>query len=244
MAFERSRGLSAGVFACAAALAASFVGHAEAGTILSENFDTLPTGAGGWTVANNSAPPGSTSWFQGDGSIIAAQQGASNSYAAANFNNAGFGGNVSDWLITPVVALANGAVLTFYTRTEVGGSPFADDLQVRLSDNGASTDVGATDSSIGDFTTLLLDINPTQAAGVYPEGWTLYSLTLSGLPGSVSGRLAFRYLVSDTNVSGDYIGLDTVSLVSQTPLPAALPLFASALTLLGFVGWRERASRS
>ena len=48
---------------------------------------------------------------------------------------------------------------------------------------------------------------------------------LSGLSGSTMGRLAFRYLVTDTNVNGDYVGLDTLELasqVSQTPLPAAV----------------------
>ena len=243
MASKSARGRFASGLLCVAVLAAgltaSFADHARAATLLSENFDTFPAS---WTVVNNSAPVGTTDWFQGNAGVVQSHQGAPDSYAAANFNNAGFGGNVSDWLITPVVPLSNGEVLAFYTRTEIGGAAFGDGLQVRLSSSGASIDVGITDSSVGDFSTVLLDINPTQ----YPEAWTLYSLTLSGLaPGSTPGRLAFRYLVNDTSVSGDYIGLDTFSLsdsVAQTPLPAALPLFAAALGVLGLVGRRKAAA--
>ena len=37
---------------------------------------------------------------------------------------------------------------------------FADRLELRLSTNGASTNVGTTTTSVGDFTTLLLTVNP------------------------------------------------------------------------------------
>jgi hypothetical protein len=39
-----------------------------------------------------------------------------------------------------------------------------------------------------------------------------------------------------------YIGLDNVSVtfVSGTPLPAALPLFATGLSVMGLFGWRRR----
>ena len=214
-------------------------GQAGATTIFSENFDTLPVGPGSWVNVNNSAPP-DQAWFQGNSGVFSAQQGAGSSYAAANFVSAGFGGNISNWLITPELALDNGQVFSFYTRTEPSAVP-GDRLQVRLSGSGSSTDVGTTDASVGDFSTLLLDINPLETAG-YPEDWTLYSLTLSGLSGPLSGRLAFRYIVTDTSLNGDYIGLDTVTLsdaVATTPLPASLPLFASGLGLLGVAALRR-----
>jgi hypothetical protein len=240
---ERARGFAhrlAIAVALAAGLTALAAGEAGATTVFSENFDTLPVAPGNWVNVNNSAPVG-LGWFQGNAGAFAAQQGAADSYAAANFNSAGFGGNVSNWLMTPTLSLDNGQVFSFYTRTETPAA-FADRLQVRLSGNGSSTDVGTTESSVGDFSTLLLDINPSEAPAGYPDNWTLYSITLTGLSGPVSGRLAFRYLVTDTSVSGDYIGLDTVALsdaVAQTPLPPALPLFASGLGLLGLVA-RQR----
>ena len=225
----------------AAGLTALAAGPAGATTIFSENFNTLPVAPGNWVSVNNSAPP-DQSWFQGNSGVFAAQQGAADSYAAANFVSAGFAGNVSNWLMTPTLSLNNGQVFSFYTRTE-SPAAFADRLQVRLSGNGSSTDVGSSDTSVGDFSNLLLDINPSEAAAGYPDDWTLYSLVLSGLSGPVSGRLAFRYIVTDTSVNGDYIGLDTVALsdgVAQAPLPAALPLFAAGLGLLGVVARRKK----
>ena len=91
---------------------------------------------------------------------------------------------------------------------------FPDRLQVRMSTNGASTDVGTTATSVGDFTNLLLDINPTYLPEGYPRVWTQFTVTLSGIPGgSTLGRLAFRYFVENggpNGVNSDYIGIDTV----------------------------------
>ncbi|HUN81491.1 MAG TPA: choice-of-anchor J domain-containing protein, partial [Phycisphaerae bacterium] len=90
----------------------------------------------------------------------------------------------------------------------------------------ASTNVGSTATSVGDFTTLLLDINPTYTLSGYPNGWTQYSITLSGIGAPTSGRLAFRYFVENGGPSGansDYIGIDTLA-YTQAPEPAALAL--------------------
>ena len=128
---------------------------------LTENFDSVAgLGAAGWVMTNNSNPAGSTGWFQGNTAAFSSQSGAADSYVAANLNGTTFGGNVSNWLITPVLSsLSDGTVLTFYTRTETS-APAADRLEVRLSTNGSSTNVGATDASVGDFSTLLLTVNP------------------------------------------------------------------------------------
>ena len=66
------------------------------------------------------------------------------------------------------MTLQNGVVLTFWTRT-VDAPTFPDRLQVRMSTNGASTNVGTTATDVGDFTTLLLDINPTYTTSWVPE---------------------------------------------------------------------------
>src|SRR5689334_4117076 len=129
---------------------------ANAAPLLTEGFDNISTlGASGWALVNNSTPGGfQPTWFQGNGGIFPAQSGAANSYIASNFGAAGAGGNISNWLISPELFLNGGAELTFWTRSD-GGS-FPDRLEVRWSASGASTDVGGTDSSVGDFTTLLL----------------------------------------------------------------------------------------
>ena len=70
---------------------------ANAVPILSENFDDISTlAASGWLFVNNSTPGGSTSWFQGNDGVFASQAGAADSYIAANYLNAGAGGNISN----------------------------------------------------------------------------------------------------------------------------------------------------
>ena len=212
-----------GVFLRAAAILvfAGFSGAACAQSF-TEGFDdiTLLTGSG-WFIQNNSAPVGSTSWFQGTATTATptpgpfnSYTGAANSYIAANFNNTGSTGTISNWLGTPNRTFRNGDVFTFYTRKPTIGSgqtDYPDRLEVRLSTNGASTNVGSSAAGFGDFSTLLLSINPTLVANVYPQVWTQYTMTISGLPAPTSGRLAFRYYVTGAGSLGsysDYIGID------------------------------------
>ncbi|MFO1305654.1 MAG: IPTL-CTERM sorting domain-containing protein [Burkholderiales bacterium] len=185
---------------------------------LTENFDNVAGLAGaGWSIINNSAPAGSTAWFQGNTAVFTSQGGAANSYAAANFNAAAFGGNASLWALSPVLNLQDGVVVSFYTRTEAS-APAPDRLELRMSLNGASTNVGATDTSVGDFTNVLVSVNPGQTAGGYPSTWTQFTVTLSGLPpGVTQGRIGFRYFVTNTAVNGDYIGIDSLVVSGGPP---------------------------
>ncbi|MBN1967234.1 MAG: choice-of-anchor J domain-containing protein [Anaerolineae bacterium] len=180
----------------------------------SEAFDDINLLPGlGWALINNSAPAGITNWFQGNSAVFPAHAGAPTAYIAANFNNTAGVGTISNWLLTPEMTMQNGDQLSFYTRRTTSVS-FPDRLQVRLSVAGSSTDVGATATSVGDFTTLLLDINPTYASGGYPQEWTKYVITISGLIGPTQGRLAFRYFVENAGPSGaqsEYIGIDSVT---------------------------------
>jgi hypothetical protein len=123
------------------------------------------------------------------------------------------------------MTLQNGATMTFWTRT-VDVPQFPDRLQVRLSTNGASTNVGTTEFEVGDFTVLMLDINPTLTTAGYPNVWTQYTVTVSGLGASTTGRLALRYFVPDggaNHPNGDYIGIDTVTLTCTNPTPTPTP---------------------
>jgi hypothetical protein len=208
---------------------------AQATIILDEGFDDITSLAGsGWTQVNNSAPAGETGWFQGN--LFDAQAGAADSFIAANFLNAGTGGDISNWLLSPTVTLFNGATLTFYTRTTSDAS-FADRLELRLSQSGASSDVGGTSASFGDFGALALTINPALGTD-YPTDWTQYSVTFSGITDGTLGRFAFRYAVPDTATNGNFIGIDSVTL--SVPEPSSFTLMLVALLPLGFAVARRR----
>ncbi|WP_332851657.1 choice-of-anchor J family PEP-CTERM protein [Duganella sp. S19_KUP01_CR8] len=198
---------------------------AFASPLLNEGFNDISTlGASGWVMTNNSAAGGSTSWFQG-GDFFPAAAGPASSYVAANLNNAGFGGAVSNWLITPEVAMTNGEKLNFSLR--LLGEGVVDTVQVYYSTAGASANVGTTTSSTGDFTLL-----GTYSASA-DTGWTANSLSLSGLSGATTGRYAFRYLVNDTAINGDYIGIDSVS-VSAVPEPTTALMLLLGLGVVAF----------
>ncbi len=218
-----------GVLLCAVLLSATV----HAGPILSERFDNIGTLAGsGWVMVNNSAPAGTTGWFQGNPGVFSAHSGAPDSYIAANFLNADTGGDISNWLLTPELTFLNGVtVLGFWARTELEG--FGDRLEVRLSTSGASIDVGSTPISVGDF-----------GAGIsisLKESWTHNAVTVTnaGLP--VNGRLAFRYVVTDTSVNGDYIGIDDVTFGVPEPVPEPATMVLLGTGLVGLVARRRRS---
>ena len=190
------------------------------------NISTLTT-TGGWAQQNLSTPLGTVpTWTQGDGVAIPAFSGAATECIYVNYNSVAGANTISNWLFTPTRTFSNGDVIKFYTRT-VASPSFADRLQLRLSTNGTSVNAGSTNVSVGDFTTLLLDINPTLVATNYPNAWTQYSVTISGLGAPVSGRAAFRYFVTSGGPSGsnsDLIAIDDFEY---------LPLLGAALNFDG-----------
>jgi len=116
---------------------------------------------------------------------------------------------------------------------------FPDRLQLRLSTNGSSTNVGTTDTSFGDFSTVMLDINPNQTFSAYPTSWTEFTATM---PTNGTGRIAFRYFVNNGGPSGDngnYIGIDSLN-ITAVPEPAS----ALALVLAGAGALVARRRRS
>jgi len=197
-------------------------------SIIDEGFDDIAN-LPGWVLINHSQPLGASDWFQGNDNVFHAFDGPPNAYIAANFSNGGGLATISNWLLMPEVSLQDGSTMTFYTRT-VELSGFPDRLQVRMSTNGASTNVGTTAFDIGDFTNLLLDINPTYAIGGYPEAWTQFTINISGVAPGTTGRLAFRYFVENggpEGVNSNYIGIDRavycVTSVRGIPTPRPRP---------------------
>ena len=204
--------------------------HAKVAS-LNEGFDNIGTLAGaGWFLQNNSLPIGlQPGWFQGIATTAAptpgpfnAFDGAGDAYIAANFQNVTGANTISNWLVTPPLEFGDGATLSFYTRKPTPNpTDFPDRLEVRISTNGASTNVGTGSAAVGDFTTVALSINPTLVVGGYPLTWTQYTITnASGLPRNGTGRVAFRYHVTNggpTGTNSDYIGIDRVVYAGGTP---------------------------
>ena len=188
-------------------------------TLINAGFDAgIPAG---WATQNRSVPIGTVpTWVQGNVAAAGypAFSGAPTSFVYSDYQVAaqtGAANTISNWLFTPSISIKNGDILTFRTR-QPGGTDYPDRLEVRASANTASTNVGATATSIGDFTNLLLTINPTLVTGVYPKVWTLYTVTVSGLAAPITGRLAFRVFTPDDGSGNNQnqVGLDDVTYVS------------------------------
>lgn len=204
--------------------AAACVFQANAQIVLNESFTAtfVPTSAG-WATQNNSVPQGTVSWFQGNPAVFASNSGGPADYFAVNFQSqAATAGGISNFLITPTLSLVNGAVFTFATRTNTSATVYPDRLQLLMSQGSGTGAIGAGTTAVGSFTTTLLDINPTLNTTAYPTVWTVYTATVSGITGTVTGRFAFRYFVNDGGQNGansDYIGIDNV----VYSLPCAQP---------------------
>jgi len=235
-----------------------------------------------WYTVNNSTDANQNfPWMQADPllNLFSAQSGNANSYYNANYSSTNtFASNatISNWLLTPEFSWTNGDTFSFWTRTAGTTSDpnqpsqYPDRMELRISTNGSSIDVGNNPTSVGDFTTILLDINPGYAQTTltstgmdgYPITWTQYTVTLSvnsngsvtpfdplmvdtGTPGaSFSGRLAFRYFVEDSSLNGNLVALDTFGASANVvPEPAGFVMIGIGVLLAAFfqVGRRNRS---
>lgn len=211
----------------AAALSLAALGASSAHTagveVLNEGFASV-AGLPGWVQVNASMPPGN-GWFQGNAGLFPAQSGPADSYAAANFlGAAGGGGYVDNWLITPALALNGETMLSFFSRHD-GAPGFNDLLEVRYS-SGSGSDIAG-------FTTVLATLGGS--AG-YPTDWEQFSASVAG---DGLGRFAFRYLGPADTLN--YIGIDTVRVVTAVPEPSALAMLALGVGMLPLL---RRPSRS
>ena len=217
-----------------------------------ENFPALFTGNNPWSLQNRSdSVTGGQPWFAGGPEIFAAQAGTG--YAAANFlSTGGITGTetISNWFLSPVLNLTNGGTVTFFSRS-AGFAP--DRLEVRYSTADSSTNVGTTSADVGVFTNLLLSINPLQLApgmpAAYPTAWTQFTVTILGVLPGATGRLAFRYNVTNSGINGtngDYIGVDSLTSTLNLAVPEPSTTLFFCISGLALGGWmivqRRRAS--
>ncbi|VXB25961.1 conserved exported hypothetical protein [Flavobacterium sp. 9AF] len=190
----------------------------SAQNVLTENFDNLSwLIPNGWIIHNSSEPLGSSSWGSPN-NHFPPYNGGNSSFIAVNHQSTGNIGTISNWLITPTVLLNNGDIISFYTRTDHGIYP--DRLELRISTNGDATILPtSSSSSLGDFSTLVLTVNPNLIASEYPTTWTNYSYTISGLSQATNCKVAFRYYVTNAGANApnsDFIGIDAVTISSST----------------------------
>ena len=183
-----------------------------------------------FTLTNQSTPSTATIWSKAaytttsspifgstTGVIPVGQAGGSNSFALVNYTSTSGTGTISNWMITPVVNVMDGDVVSFYTRKGTNGTTdYPDRLELRYSSAATHVVPSGGASDVGSFTNLGVTVNPNLAGGfVYPNTWTKYTFTVSGVGSTpVPVKFAFRYYVTNGGPSGansDIIGVDTFS---------------------------------
>ncbi|MDQ2989430.1 MAG: choice-of-anchor J domain-containing protein [Pseudomonadota bacterium] len=185
--------------------------------ILNEKFNNF-SALSGWTMTNQSTPVG-LSWFQGNAGVFGAQAGPAGSYIAANFLSADQGGGTIDnWLITPQLSLGGATQLSFFTRAQALPG-FNDMLELRFS--------ASSGADAGGLSTLLATIGGPDA---YPNHWQQFTANLNF---AGDGRFAFRY-VGDAAVA-NYIGIDTVRVMTAVPEPTAYLMLGIGMAVLSLL---------
>ncbi|HVG42202.1 MAG TPA: choice-of-anchor J domain-containing protein [Chitinophagaceae bacterium] len=186
---------------------------------LTEEFEAVNDLPGkGWLFINNSFPTGDARWQQGFNGV---GKGGPSGFPAYSFRKAdteyayaglAYGGGpnsaVSSWLITPVLEIKNGDKISFYSKAAPTPPTIsaADRLQVRLNEVDNTGEVGNTPASVGKFTLVLKDINENFELNGYPQTWTKYEITISGLTAPREARIGFRYFPQPSKSNA--IGID------------------------------------
>lgn len=208
-----------------------FVSNAQ--NLASQGFDDITTlTAASWTFLNKSTIVGTTTWFQGNPTVFNSYSGAASSYIGANFNSTTGNNTISTWLISPPITIQNGDIISFYTRTINGATVYPDRLEMRLSTAGAFSADPPTTTTVGDYTTLALTVNPALNVDDYPFDWTQFTYTATGLSGPTDCRIAFRYFVTSGGPSGansNFIGIDDFSV--DRPIASTQNFFAGNFSM-------------
>lgn len=157
--------------------------------------------------------PNLTGWTGGPNGIELRNNVAGTAFDGVNFVELD---TTANSLATQIIGTTNGQIynLSFAYAPRTG---------IPASSNGIEVFWNST--SLGTFT----------GDGTVSSAWTLYTLSVLGT--GAGDALKFVAVGTSDSFGGS---LDDVSLVANTPLPAALPLFASGLGALGLLRWRKK----
>ena len=172
----------------------------------------------GWVMTDNSSASGNTAsapWSQGlrsvdksgnwYGFVAYSYQNLETEFIYSNASSSASQANYSSWLISPVLSVKNGDKISFYTRGDTTGTNY-NRMQVRVGMT-SGTDVGHSASSVGSFSEMIMEINPSQSAGGYPQIWTKYEYTFTGITSKTDVRVGFRHYISNIGITKG-IGID------------------------------------
>jgi PEP-CTERM motif len=213
------------------------------------NSNPVGTQTAPWVIDNDAPPQTGTPLFPNSGS----------NWIGTSFQSGtiGVGHVVSDWMILPTMTFQPDGSLTFFTIS-TGSDDFPDRLQVLLSLNGSSSNVGSagSTSNFGDFTNLLLDINPNYSTTYTPgtnngypnlgansaQKYVEYSVPNLGQFAGDTGRIAFHYFLTDTSTQGSDIAVDDISVnnIVTVPEPSTLMLLCGGAVILAACVFRHR----
>ncbi len=205
-------------------LALAFIGiaaSAQSAVLLNENFDNFEgLGSSGW-IFNNASTPGGLNWFKGAPDQLLAQSGATDSYAAANYNSSTeAGGTISNWLITPQFSTTTNVLISFWAKAAFSEG-YSDSLAFGVS-NGSS--------SLADF---ILNTSFT----VPVDGWTKYSMSLGPKGDGSMARFAIHY--NGLAEFSNFVGVDTLS-INSVPEPASWLMLGTGLLALASLRRRQQ----
>ncbi len=184
-----------------------------------------------------------TSTINSLGSIAAADPDLNFGAGATGVNVASFGNGKTYYDYVFSFTLTDASDVTITTTATANGA-YAFNAYAALFDNSPISGQVPAGSSLTDANPAPLSL--TNTAGLLTQGSTNGGAlsTLSLAAGTYYLRL-FGLLPGNIN-SGHALsaisGTIAATAVATTPIPAALPLFASALGLFGFMGWRRKSA--
>ena len=198
----------------------------------SEDFDSVtPTRPGdpgpaellgrGWLFRNQSSPRGNSVYTAGPCYVCGGAHAGPRTLEVDFSSTTESGGIVSHWAILPAIpGQVAGDLLVFHARS-VTTFNVPPRLEVRYSpDHGTGT--GSSETDVGDFSTLLLDLDPVPSTG-----WTRYGVSLPG-----NGRIALRFFAPDVEpiiADGNHrLEIDTLSIGPSPAPPCNLPPLPAA----------------
>ena len=147
--------------------------------------------------------------------------------------------NGSNYLITAIdsgsITIGTGA--SAITYTDIGLLPASSSPTALYAWDSLITSVGGSAPFSLTSGGLLFTSNSAPINGTPPLSPTEFNLYIDGTPAVSSDN--------SNNVNAEFHGDLTITMVQaggagETPLPAALPLFASGLGALGLIGWRKK----